>query len=137
MMNCAPDIAQSSPLLAVRPWTRDLRLLTSVRSESSAALDQVNDHEDDGNHDQEMDETAADVADEAEKPEHDQDNNYSPEHGVPFDLLNWPLLRHNVVIRSSKRSTSALPSTSQPLNASTTQLLLCPWSLTASLFTPR
>jgi cation transport regulator ChaB len=50
-----------------------------------SALDQVNDHDDDGNHDQEMDETAADVADEAEKPEHEQDNDYSPEHGVPFD----------------------------------------------------
>jgi cation transport regulator ChaB len=59
--------------------------------ESASALDQVNDHDDDRNHDQEMDETAADVADEAEKPEHEQDNDYSPEHGVPFDLLNWPL----------------------------------------------
>jgi hypothetical protein len=73
-----------------------------------SALDQVNDHDDDGNHDQEMDETAADVADEAKKPEHEQDNNYCPKHGVSFDLLNCPLLRHNVVIRSSKRSTSAL-----------------------------
>jgi len=24
------------------------------------------------------------VADEAKKPEHDQDNNYRPEHGLPF-----------------------------------------------------
>jgi hypothetical protein len=48
-------------------------------------LDQVNDHDDDRNHDQEMDEPAANVADESEKPEHDQNNNYSPEHGVPFD----------------------------------------------------
>jgi hypothetical protein len=43
-------------------------------------LDQVNDHDDDGNYEEEMDETAADVAEEAENPEHDQDNNYSPEH---------------------------------------------------------
>jgi hypothetical protein len=48
-------------------------------------LDQVDDYDDDGNHDQEMDETAANVGEEAEKPEHDQDNNYSPKHGVPFD----------------------------------------------------
>jgi hypothetical protein len=48
-------------------------------------LDQVNDHDNDGNHDEKMDETAANVADEAEKPEHDQNNNNSPEHGVPFD----------------------------------------------------
>jgi hypothetical protein len=34
------------------------------------------------------------VADEAKEPEHDQNNNYSPEHGVPFDLLNWPTPQH-------------------------------------------
>jgi len=27
------------------------------------------------------------VAEEAQKPEHEQDNNYSPEHGVPFDWI--------------------------------------------------
>jgi hypothetical protein len=48
-------------------------------------LEQVNDHDDEGNHEEEMDETAADVAEEAEKPEHEQDNNDSPEHDVPFD----------------------------------------------------
>jgi hypothetical protein len=48
-------------------------------------LQQIDDHDDDGNYDQEMNETAADVTEEAEKPEHEQDNNYSPEHGVPFD----------------------------------------------------
>lgn len=57
----------------------------SQPSGPSSALDQINDHNDDGNHDQEMDQTAANVAEEAEKPEHEQDNNYSPEHGVPFD----------------------------------------------------
>jgi hypothetical protein len=72
-------------------------------------LEQINDYDDDGNHDQKMDETAANVGEEAEKPEHEQDNNYSPEHDVPFDLLNWPLLRHNIVFGSSKSSTSALP----------------------------
>jgi len=57
----------------------------TIKSKPSSALDQVNDHDDEGNHEQEMDETAANVADEAEKPEHDEDDNYSPEHGVPFD----------------------------------------------------
>jgi hypothetical protein len=80
-------------------------------------LDQVNDHDDDGNHDQEMDETAADVADEAEKPKHDENNDYSPEHGVPFDLLNWPLLRHNVVIRSSNNLNSGLFSADSKLSS--------------------
>ena len=54
-------------------------------SEPSSASEQVNDHDDEGNHEEEMDETAADVAEEAEKPEHEQDNNDSPEHDVPFD----------------------------------------------------
>jgi hypothetical protein len=33
-----------------------------------------------------MDQTAANVADEAKKPEDDQDDNYSPEHGYFFRL---------------------------------------------------
>jgi hypothetical protein len=33
-----------------------------------------------------MDQTAANVTDEAKKPEDDQDDNYSPKHGgIPFD----------------------------------------------------
>ena len=31
-----------------------------------------------------MYQTAANVANKAKKPEHDQDNNYRPEHGIPF-----------------------------------------------------
>jgi hypothetical protein len=53
-----------------------------IRSEPSSALNQVNNEHNDGNHEQKMDQTAANVADKAQKPEHDQDNNYSPEHGV-------------------------------------------------------
>jgi hypothetical protein len=45
-------------------------------------LNEVNDQDDDGNYEQEVDQAAANVADEAKKPENDQDNNYSPEHGV-------------------------------------------------------
>jgi hypothetical protein len=41
------------------------------------------------------------VADKAEKPKHDQDDNYSPEH--VFLSIELALLRHNVVIRSSKK----------------------------------
>jgi hypothetical protein len=56
------------------------------RSESSSALNEVNDQDDDGNYEQEVDQAAANVADEAKKPEHDQDDNYSPEHGYSFRL---------------------------------------------------
>jgi hypothetical protein len=56
----------------------------SSRLESSSALNQVNNQDDDRNYEQEMDQTAANVADEAKKPEHDQDDNDSPEHGIPF-----------------------------------------------------
>jgi hypothetical protein len=52
--------------------------------EPSSALNQVNNQDDDRNYEQEMDQTAANVAKKAKKPEHDQDNNYSPEHGIPF-----------------------------------------------------
>jgi hypothetical protein len=58
----------------------------SGRLESSSALNKVNDQDDDGNYEQEVDQAAANVADETEKPEHDQDDNYSPEHGNSFRL---------------------------------------------------
>jgi hypothetical protein len=51
-----------------------------IRSEPSSALNQLNNQHDDGNHEQKMNQSAAKVADKAQKPEHDQDYNYSPEH---------------------------------------------------------
>jgi hypothetical protein len=41
-----------------------------VRLETSPALDQINDHYDNGNYEQEMDQTTADVAKKAKEPEH-------------------------------------------------------------------
>jgi len=41
-----------------------------IRSEPSSALNQLNNEYDDGNHEQKMDQTAAKVADKAQKPEH-------------------------------------------------------------------
>jgi hypothetical protein len=58
----------------------------SGRSESSSALNEVNDQDDDGNYEQEMDQAPANVADEAKKPENDQDDNYGPEQGYTFRL---------------------------------------------------
>jgi hypothetical protein len=58
----------------------------SGRLESPSALNEVKDQDDDSNYEQEMDQAAANVADEAKKPEHDQDDNYSPEHGYSFWL---------------------------------------------------
>jgi hypothetical protein len=54
--------------------------------EASSALDEVNDQDDDGNYEQEVDQTAANMADEAKKPENDQDDNYSPKHRYSFRL---------------------------------------------------
>jgi len=53
---------------------------------TSSALNEVDDQDDDGNYEQEVNQAAANVADEAKKPEHDQDDNYSPEHGYSFWL---------------------------------------------------
>jgi hypothetical protein len=52
----------------------------SSRLESSSALNQVKNQDDDGNYEQEMNQAAANVADETKKPENDQNDNYSPEH---------------------------------------------------------
>jgi hypothetical protein len=57
-----------------------------IRSEPSSALNQVNNEHNDGNHEQKMDQSAAKVADKAQKPEHNQDDNYSPEHICFFQL---------------------------------------------------
>jgi hypothetical protein len=56
----------------------------SGRLEPSSALNQVDNQDDDRDYEQEVDQTAANVAEEAKKPEHHQDDNYSPEHGYPF-----------------------------------------------------
>jgi hypothetical protein len=64
-----------------------LRQMEKVRlSDSSSALNQINNKDDDRNYEQEMDQAAANVADQAKKPKHDQDDNYSPEHGYSFRL---------------------------------------------------
>jgi hypothetical protein len=47
----------------------------------ASALKQVNDQDDDGNYEQEMDQTAANVTKQTKEPEHEQDNDYSPKHG--------------------------------------------------------
>jgi hypothetical protein len=60
--------------------------LRHIILKSSSALNQVNNQDDDGNYEQEMDQSAANMADEAKKPEHDQDDNDSPEHGYSFRL---------------------------------------------------
>jgi hypothetical protein len=54
--------------------------------EPSSALKEINDQDDHGNYEQEMDQAAANVADETKKPENDEDHNYSPEHGYSFRL---------------------------------------------------
>ena len=58
----------------------------SGRLESSSALNEVNDQDDDCNYEQEVNQAAANVTDENKKPQHDQDDNYSPEHGYSFRL---------------------------------------------------
>jgi hypothetical protein len=57
---------------------------TSLPQRINAAGQHRTNQDDDRNYEQEMDQTAANVAKKAKKPEHDQDNNYSPEHTIPF-----------------------------------------------------
>ena len=58
-----------------------------AESKSSSTLNQVNNEDDDSNYEQYMDQTAANVAEQAKQPKDEQDDNYSPQHGViPFPL---------------------------------------------------
>jgi hypothetical protein len=54
----------------LRGRTTDTTGRKRIRSEPSSALNQVNNQHNDGNHEQKMDQTAANVADKAQKPEH-------------------------------------------------------------------
>jgi hypothetical protein len=54
--------------------------------ERTPALDQINDENNDCDHDQEMNQTAADVHRETKKPKYEQNNEDSPEHRLPFAL---------------------------------------------------
>jgi hypothetical protein len=45
-------------------------------------LNQIDNQHDERHHQQKMDQAAANVTDEAKKPEHNQDDNYGPKHGV-------------------------------------------------------
>ena len=47
---------------------------------SSSPLNQVNNQHDDRNDEQEMNQAAPNVTNEAKELEHDQDNDYSPKH---------------------------------------------------------
>jgi hypothetical protein len=57
-----------------------------VRSEPSA-LKELNNEHNDGNHEQKMNQSAAKVPDKAQKPEHHEYYNYSPEHNGCFFRL--------------------------------------------------
>ena len=66
--------AQGGVVVGVQTDCEDALLILPerkrIRSEPSSALNQVNNEHNDGNHEQEMDQTAANVADKAQKPEH-------------------------------------------------------------------
>jgi hypothetical protein len=49
-------------------------------------LKQINNQDDDSDDEQYMNETAADMNEQAEQPKHQQDDNDSPQHGYSFRL---------------------------------------------------
>jgi hypothetical protein len=67
MIHAAQNTVEGSCLRGEKPIVR----MHYWYSETSSALKQLNNEHDDGNHEQKMDQTAAKVADKAQKPEHD------------------------------------------------------------------
>jgi hypothetical protein len=49
-------------------------------------LNQIDDEDDNSNYKQEVDQAPANVAEQAKKPEHQQDNNYGPQHKWSFRI---------------------------------------------------
>jgi len=72
---CGPVLPKEELSSGCRTDCEDALLILAgrkgIRSEPSSALNQLNNEYDDGNHEQKMDQTAAKVADKAQKPEHD------------------------------------------------------------------
>lgn len=54
------------------------------RLQRPSTADQVNDQDDNRDDEQQVDKRAAEMADEAEEPENQQDNKYSPEHRITW-----------------------------------------------------
>jgi hypothetical protein len=69
--------------------TRQQPLIKLKRAASKPAFapNQIENQDDDGNHEQQMNQTAANVNEQAKQPQYEQDDNYCPQHGViPFPL---------------------------------------------------
>jgi hypothetical protein len=60
------------------------QIAQGVALQTSPASEQVDDQNNNGDHEQEMNQAAADVAYEAKKPKNDEDNYYGPEHEYVF-----------------------------------------------------
>jgi hypothetical protein len=71
-------------LLTATGQARRDRTRSGMILEPSSALNQVNDQNNDCNYEEKVNQTAANVADEAKKPEDDQNDNYGPKHGCSF-----------------------------------------------------
>ena len=56
-------------------------------SERSSALNQINDQDNDRDHEQQMDQSAAHVSEKPEKPENEEDYKYGPQHRFYFRLV--------------------------------------------------
>jgi hypothetical protein len=56
------------------------RATVQLCSERSPALNQVNDQDNDGNHEQQMDQSAADVPEKTQKPQNEENHKYGPQH---------------------------------------------------------
>jgi hypothetical protein len=51
-------------------------------------LNQVNDQDNDGNHEQQMDQSATDVSEKTQKPQNEENHNYGPQHRfIPVNLF--------------------------------------------------
>jgi hypothetical protein len=64
-----------------------------VGLEATSARNQINDQDHDCDNQDQMDELAAEMTDEAEKPENQQNNKDSPEHKVSFGLSFYCFVR--------------------------------------------
>jgi len=76
----------------VRPFASFAHPQRFQRSERSSPLYQVNDQDNDRDHEQQMDQRAANMTEKPEKPENNENHKYSPQHRFDFRLISSQVL---------------------------------------------
>jgi hypothetical protein len=67
-------------------------------------LNQIDNQDDDCNYEQQMDQSAADVAEKPQKPENEENYKYGPQHKFSSGYFPWEIMCNRAARRSKAKS---------------------------------